>query len=174
MNSLWGNIFKARKKEEDKVHDILKRVPIFETLGKRELDLIERILHRREYARDEVIFSQGQPGLGMYIIEEGTVDIVSEPANCHLAELDSGEFFGELALLDDSPRTATAVARTYCRMLCLFQPDLLDLIERNSRMGVKILTRLASAIGERLRRTDECLAELKKNSDGGTDGMKQE
>jgi len=167
MNSLWGNVFKARKKEEDTVRDILQRLPIFEGLGKRELNRIERILHRREYAQDEVIFFQGQPGLGMYIIEEGTVDIVSGPEKCRLAELDSGEFFGELALLDDSPRTATAVARTYCKMLCLFKPDLFDLIDRNTRLGVKILTRLAAGIGERLRKTNEDLTELTKS--GGVD-----
>ena len=167
MNSLWGNVFKVRKKEEDTVHDILKKVPIFEELGKRELDRIERILHRREYAQDEVIFFQDQPGLGMYIIEEGTVDIVSGPEKCRLAELTSGEFFGELALLDDSLRTATAVARTYCKLLCLFQPDLFDLIDRNPRLGVKILSRLAVTIGERLKKTNEYLTESKKT--GGVD-----
>jgi len=163
MNSLWGNIFKVRQKKEDAIHDILKRVPIFEDFGGRDLDRIERILHRRQYGQDEVIFLQGQPGLGMYIIEEGTIEILSEPDKVHLAELHSGEFFGELALLDDSPRTATAVALTNCKMLCLFQPDLLDLIDRNRRLGIKILFRLASTIGQRLKKTNEYLSETMKS-----------
>ncbi len=164
MNSLWGNIFKVRQKKEDAIRDILKRVPIFEDLGNRELDRIERILHRRQYGQDEVIFLQGQPGLGMYIIEEGTIEILSEPGKVHLAKLHSGEFFGELALLDDSQRTATAIARTYCKLLCLFQPDLFDLIDRNRRLGIKILFRLANTIGQRLKKTDEYLSETMKSS----------
>ena len=163
MNSLWGNVFKVRQKKDDEIRDILKKVPIFDGLGKRDLERIERILHRRQYQQDESIFLQGQPGLGMYIIEEGTVEIVSGPGRHRLAELHTGEFFGELALLDDSPRTATAIARTYCKLLCLFQPDLLDLLDRNTRLGVKILFRLAGTIGERLKRTNESLTEIKES-----------
>lgn len=55
MNSLWGNVFNVRNKKEDTVRGILKRVPIFEELGKRKLDRIERILHRREYAQSYLI-----------------------------------------------------------------------------------------------------------------------
>jgi CRP/FNR family cyclic AMP-dependent transcriptional regulator len=168
MNSLWGNIFKVRQKKEDAIRDILKRVPIFEDLGGRDLDRIERILHRREYGQDDIIFLQGQPGLGMYIIEEGTIEILSEPEKVHLAELHSGEFFGELALLDDSPRTATVIARTYCKLLCLFQPDLFDLIDRNRRLGIKILFRLASTIGQRLKKMNEYLSETMKSGENDT------
>jgi CRP-like cAMP-binding protein len=161
MNSLWGNIFRVRQREPEKVRNILKRLPIFEDLGSRDLTAIERILHRREYREDETIFLQGDPGLGMYIIESGTVAIVCEPVKQVLAELDEGEFFGELALLDDLPRTATAVAKTPCSVLCFFQPDLFDLIDRNPRLGVKILFRLARTVGERLKKTNEQLFALK-------------
>lgn len=161
MNSLWGNVFKGRQKEEETICAILSRLPIFEGLGKRELTQIERILHLREYRPDEVIFLQGDPGLGMYIIESGTIEIVHEPLRNLLAELGAGEFFGELALLDESPRTATAVAKTPCRIFCLFQPDLFDLMNRNPRLGVKILSKLARTIGERLKKTNEHLHNMK-------------
>ncbi|OPX34594.1 hypothetical protein B1H10_03275, partial [candidate division KSB1 bacterium 4484_188] len=59
--------------------------------------------------------------------------------------------FGELALLDDSPRSASAVAKTDCKMLGFFQPDLFGVIERNPRLGIKIVLRLAKIIGERLK-----------------------
>ena len=109
-------------------------------------------------------FSRDSPAWD-YIIQEGTVEIVAGSDRCHLAELCSGEFFGELALLDDSQRTATAIARSYCKLLCLFQPDLLDLIIRNKRLGIKILFRLASTIGERLKKTNEYLTETIKSGD---------
>ena len=161
MNTLWGNIFRVRHKEENTLLKILQKVPIFEGLNNRELSQIERILHTREYRPEETIFHQGDPGLGMYIIESGSVDILSDPGKDILAELRDGDFFGELALLDEAPRTATAVAKSRCKMLCFFQPDLFDLLERNPHLGVKVLFRLARIIGERLRRTNEQLHELK-------------
>lgn len=157
MNTFWANIFRNRQKEPEKVRNILKKLPVFEDLNNRDLNAIERILHQREYREDEAIFLQGDPGLGMYIVESGTVAIVCEPDKHVLAELHNGEFFGEIALLDESPRTATAIAKTECRMLCFFQPDLFDLIDRNPRLGVKVLFRLARTISERLRKTNEQL-----------------
>lgn len=161
-SSLWGNIFKNRQKGRDTVGDVLKRIPMFGDLKNRDLLQIERILHRREYLAEEVIFTEADPGLGMYMIEDGIVDIVAGPGRQHLAELKAGEFFGELSLLDDSPRTASALARTSCKLLCFFQPDLFDLLDRNPRLGVKILFNLARVIGERLKRANETMQELKR------------
>lgn len=157
MNTLWENIFRNRKKKDGDSREILVGIPVFEDLSGRELSEIQRIMHRRQYRPGEVIFQQGTPGLGMYVIVSGEVDILCDPESHTLAELKDGEFFGELALLDDSPRTATARAKTACTLLCLFQPDLLDLVERNPRLGVRILVRLARTIGARLRRTNEQL-----------------
>jgi len=154
MDSFWGNIFRSQKKETSEIRGILKKIPIFDNLSDRDLTHIERIVHQREYRPQEVIFRQGDPGLGMYIIESGNVTILLEPTSQVLAELHDGEFFGELALLDDSPRTATAIAKSPARMLCVFQADLFDLISRNPRLGVKILLHLARTIGERLRRSN--------------------
>ncbi len=162
MDSLWGNIFKTSQKEKDGIRTILRKIPIFENLGNRELAMVERILHRREYKLDEAIFSEGDPGLGMYIIETGTAEVASGAGKNVLAELHSGEFFGELALLDESARTATVIAKTPCRLLCFFQPDLFDLIERTPRLGVKILFQLARVIGARLKKANEDINELKK------------
>jgi CRP-like cAMP-binding protein len=112
------------------------------------------------YKPDEAIFHQGEPGVGMYIIVTGSVHILTGQNGPVLAELTDGEFFGELALLDESPRSATAVARTPCSILGFFQPDLFGLIERDPNLGVKIVLRLARSIGERLRRASERLQEF--------------
>ncbi len=162
MDSFWGNIFKTRKKEKESIISILKKIPIFEGLSNRDLNFIEPQLHPREFRADEIIFHQGDPGVGMYIIEEGTVKIVFEPTNRVLAELGPGEFFGELALLDESPRSAAAIAKTYCKVWGMFQSDLFSIIERNPRLGVKITLRLAQVIGERLKRSNVQVQELQK------------
>ena len=168
MNKLWENIFKLRQKNTDEIDKILLNISVFQDLKHRELRTIKRILHRREYRKDELIFQQGDVGLGMYIIVKGTVEIVCNPGRYILAELSDGDFFGELALLDDAPRSATAVTKTPCTLLGFFKPELLDIINRNPKLGGKILFRLAWTIGERLKSTNEQLREMcfhKKNSE---------
>lgn len=165
MDSFWGNIFKNRRKEKKSIISILRNIPIFEGLGHRDLNFIEPLLHPREYRPDEIIFHQGEPGVGMYIIEEGVVKIVYEPTNRVLAELGPGEFFGELALLDESPRSAAAIVKTNCKIWGMFQSDLFSLIERNPRLGVKITLQLARIIGERLKLSNVQVQELQKQLD---------
>ena len=147
MKSLWANIFKHYNQADENTINVIRKIPIFEDLSGKDLREIERILHHRLYKKDELIFRQGDAGVGMYIIEKGEVAIRLEPAGIVVAELSNGEFFGELALLDDSPRSASAVAKTDCKMLGFFQPDLFGVIERNPRLGIKIVLRLAKIIG---------------------------
>ena len=161
MNTLWDNIFKARPQKADEVERIVMQIPVFQELNTRELKIIRRILYQREYKNGEVIFSQGDAGLGMYIVLKGTVSIRCDPDNHQLAELREGDFFGELALLDDSPRSATAVSTTPSTVLCFFKPELLDILSRYPRTGCKILFRLAWTIGERLKGMNEQILTLK-------------
>lgn len=160
MNNMWQNIFKLRQKTTDEIEKILLHIPVFKELNNRDLRTIKRILHQREYQTNEVIFHQGDVGLGMYIIVRGAVEIICNPGRHVLAELQDGDFFGELALLDEAPRSATAVAKKPCTLLCFFKPELLDIISRNPKLGGKILFRLAWTIGERLKSTNEQIREL--------------
>jgi len=152
MDSFWGNIF---KKDRAAVRETLREVPMFRDLTDHELGCVERVLHRRQYMADEIIFSQGTLGAGMYIIVTGTVGILREPEGREVAELSDGEFFGELALLEESARPATAVARTPCKVLGFFQSDLFGLMERNPRLGSRIVMKLARIIGRRLHLCNE-------------------
>ena len=160
MSKLWENIFKIRKKQIDQIDEVLMKIPVFQDLDRGELRKIRHILHQREYKKNEAIFNEGDVGLGMYIIIGGSVEIVCTPERHVLAELGEGDFFGELSLLDDSLRSASAIAMSPCRILCFFKPELLDLIERNPKLGSKILFKLAWTISERLKSTNEQLREL--------------
>ena len=160
LDSLWSNIF--RQSEDDSVYTLLRDIPLFDGLARSELSAIESILHRREYEPDEVLFHQGNPGVGMYIIRQGTIEIVYEPTGDTLAELSDGDFFGELALLNETPRSATAVARTDAILYGLFRPDLLGLVEREPSLGVQILLRMSRVISERLIHTNEQVQELRQ------------
>lgn len=143
------------KDEAHTLESLLRRVPIFEDLSKRELAAVVRILHEREYQEEEIIFRENEPGMGMYIIQSGCVAIISESGQLKLSEFSDGEFFGDVALLDDAPRSATAIAQCPSRIFGFFQPDLFGLMARNPRLGLKIVFRLARLLAERLRKTNQ-------------------
>ena len=160
----WGNLFRRRAKKESELYEILSRVPIFQDLGRREFEKIEAILHRRSYAADEAIVREGDIGVGMYVILSGEVEIVQradEDNEISLATFGSGDFFGDQVLLDESPRTASAIAREPTKAVGFFRPDLLELIERNPRLGLKIVMRLSHMISIRLRHTNRLLKEAR-------------
>ena len=150
-DTMWGNIFHKEEKTVQNIYTVLAKIPIFKDLSKKELRSIERILHRRTYKADEIIFHEGDPGVGMYIIERGRVNITLGKDNKLLAVLSDSEFFGEIALLSETPRTATATAVSNCSILGFFQSDLFGLLETDPRKGNKIMLRLAQMIGDRLR-----------------------
>lgn len=150
-DTMWGNIFGREEKKEYSIYAVLAKIPIFRGLTKKELRAVERILHRRTYKENEILFNEGDPGVGMYIIERGRVNIILGKEKKLLAALSNGEFFGEIALLSEIPRTATAVAAMDSSILGLFQSDLFGLLETNPGMGNKILLKLAQMIADRLR-----------------------
>lgn len=163
MQSLWKSLIPgARSSAED---DLLSSIPLFEELTSRELDAVQRLLHRRDYVAGESIFVQGEPGLGMYVIARGEVSIQSEPTGRELVALTQGNFFGEIALLNEVIRTATARAATDCTLLSLFQPDLLGLLDRNPRLGVKILIALSRLVGLRLVEVSDEVEDLCRERD---------
>ena len=159
MKSLWANLFR-RTESADDMYALLQRVPLFESLSRRESEAIERILYRRTYQKDETIFHQDEPGVGMYIIAKGAIHITFGPERVLLAELGPGDFFGEIALLNETPRSATATAQTLTQVYGFFRPDLLSLLERDPRLGVKVLLPLAQITGQRLLNADHEYADL--------------
>jgi len=164
-NSYWENIFEKNGKDQIKHSIILKKVPMFSDLKKSELREFERIIHRRHYKNEEVIFYEGEPGLGMYVIESGSIKIYKDYNNKikeEIAILETGEFLGEMALLDESPRSATAVASGETTLLGLFRPDFFNLLDRKQGLGIKILLKLSQMIAERLRHNNNELQNLKQ------------
>lgn len=171
-NPIWEVVQFRKKRTDEDIFKILKNVPTFSELNSKELSEVEKIIHRREYKKGEPIFRMGDPGLGMYIIITGSVNIIEEREGENattLAVLKDGAFFGDLALLDESPRSASAIAGENSEILGFFRPDFLDLLYRKPRLGIKILFSLSKVIGERLRRTNEQLSALKAN-EGYTNG----
>ena len=101
---------------------------------------------------------EASPAEGMYVILDGQVSIIDPDSETIFATLESGDFFGELALLDEEPRSASAVAKIPSRLIGFFRTDLLTLMKRSPELGNKILINLSRVLGERLRRTNQELA----------------
>lgn len=147
---------KIRGKEGD-IIPVLRTIPIFEGLGFNDLKKIELIVHKRTFMPNEIIFYERQPGAGMYIIKKGLIKLTKtvNEERVKIGELKDGEFFGEMALLDEYPRSAEATAVEKTEALGIFRPDLFDLIESNPKLGYKILLRLSKRLASRLRETTE-------------------
>lgn len=159
-NPLWGYIFKKSDCKEAELSEILGKVPIFDNLTKHELRHIEQLIHIRQYSHSEIVFVEDEPGVGLYIISKGAVKIYKKDPSgkeITLATLGEGQFFGELSLLDNFPRSATAITTDTSVLLGFFYPDLMDLIDRHPQLGCKVLLRIAQLVGERLRKTNELL-----------------
>ena len=156
----WENIFKDWNRKESEEIITLKQVPVFKNFNNSEFIELEKLMHKRNYNEGDYIFKNRAPGEGMYIIVKGKVKITigtrSKNENI-FAELSNGEFFGELALFDDEPRSANAIAIKNSQLLGFFTQDLMTLQERNPVLGQKILFNLGGLLGERLRKTNSLL-----------------
>jgi len=157
MKALYNNYFRKNIKN-DPVLKALESVPIFDDLSDKELSEVARLTHERTYKKDEHIFKQHAPAEGMYVILDGAVKIIDPDSGTVFASLETGDFFGELALLDEEPRSASAHATQPSRLIGFFRTDLLTLMKRYPELGNKIMLNLARVLGERLRKTNEELA----------------
>ncbi|MCH7965639.1 MAG: cyclic nucleotide-binding domain-containing protein [Bacteroidetes bacterium] len=156
-SSFWTNIFNYPTEKSD-LQISLQSIPLFESLGKRDLSLILNIIHSRSYLTGEYIFYQGDPGIGLYVIREGKVRIIrsdEEGNEIELAIFSKGDFFGELAMIDGEKRSASAVAKSDVRAAVIFKPDLDEFIEKYPKKGINILYGISKIIATRLRLLNE-------------------
>ena len=162
LDGIWGSLFRLNRKKES-LAEILHNIPLFADLSSRELRVLEEAVHRRTYKAGEMVFVETEPAAGMYVIQSGHVNIVLHPKRENpilLAELQPGDFFGEMALLGDTVRSATAVARDDSELIGFFHPDLLEIISLHPQIGAKIAFGLSKTLAERLRYTNGQLREI--------------
>ncbi len=163
---IFESFTKKLKPSRSKTQLALANVRIFSDLSWQEIKTIEQSIHVRQYAPNEPIFKQGDPGSGMYIIVHGSVAIYLEMVNEEpqkVAELAEGDFFGEMALLDESPRSAAAIAMETSQIIGFYRPDLMNLLKTKPALGSKILLSLSEVLVTRLRATNEDLVKVSRN-----------
>jgi len=136
----------------------LAYVPLFHGLSERQLKQLAKRFVSRTYQPDEQIVSQGKGGAGMFTIVSGHVDVVLESADGDKTVVDSfgpKDFFGEITLLDDGPRTASVIATEKTECLILSRPDFLSLMQNDAEMGVVISQELAKRLRKLINAIDK-------------------
>jgi predicted acylesterase/phospholipase RssA/CRP-like cAMP-binding protein len=128
----------------------LRRIPFFSSLPDTELRAISERLRRERYLKGQVIFSEGQEGDALYLIESGQVQVVTGPLEEEkiLAYLGPGNFFGELALLLDEPRSATVRVVIDVEVWVLRKDDLQDLLEDHPIIALQMSRELSRRLVE--------------------------
>jgi len=133
----------------DKKIELLSQVPLFRACTDKELKRIAAIAETVQIGEGEVLTKEGAPGREFYVIAEGKASVTLR--GDELAELGSGDFFGEMALLDESPRAATVTAITPMQAYVVASQDFTTLIE-----DVPIVARqILKGIAQRLREMEQ-------------------
>ncbi len=136
--------------------DTLRHVPLFESLDDEAAGKLCQLLEGIDCKAKTVLFRAGEEGNAMYLIEQGKVRISVQATDGHemtLAELGRGDFFGEMALLDDQRRSADAMVAEDSRLAVLSREHFLSFLRSSPDIALEMLTALAN----RLRRTDQLL-----------------
>lgn len=121
----------------------------FAGLLNEELQALENTAKMRRFKAGQTIFRAGDPGDGFYLVETGRVIISAAIGNTEsrpLATINAGEFFGEMALLDDAPRSATATAETDTRAFCIGRDELLALLEQRPQLALNLIREFSQRV----------------------------
>jgi CRP-like cAMP-binding protein len=135
--------------EQELAIQSLRSCPLFAHADPAALEALGRGLRRRRFRRNEVIFHQGDVGDSLHVVASGAVKIVlpsSEGEEAIIATLRPGDFFGELALLDGAPRSATATALEQTETLVLPRTVFRDLLEVDASLRDALLMGLATEL----------------------------
>ena len=120
---------------------MLRKVPLFAGLDERELQEIALSMRERRFKAGDTMTQEGAAGVGFFVVEEGEADVTVSGES--RGTVGPGDYFGEIALINESPRTATLTARS--DMLCYGMTpwDFRPLVETNSTIAWKLLTAMA-------------------------------
>jgi CRP/FNR family cyclic AMP-dependent transcriptional regulator len=120
------------------------QVPLFESCSQRELRAIAGVVKEVSHPKGTVIAKEGDPGVGLFIIVDGESEVTI--GGKRMAILRRGDFFGEIALLDGGPRSATVTARTDMRLLGLTEWVFRGLIQEHPSIAVRTLESMAGRL----------------------------
>jgi CRP/FNR family transcriptional regulator, cyclic AMP receptor protein len=126
------------------VMEWLRQVPLFSACTNRELRTIAGVVKDVSHPKGTVIATEGDPGVGLFVIVDGDAEVTI--GGRRMAILRRGDFFGEIALLDGGPRTATVTARSDMKLLGLTEWVFRGLLQEHPTIAVKTLESMAGRL----------------------------
>jgi CRP/FNR family cyclic AMP-dependent transcriptional regulator len=150
MSTFWRQLHRGRQTPR---LSTLSKPLLFATLSSSELRVVDGLLHERSYLKGEIIFDEGEEGQALHIVIAGRVLICrqGQPETGRINEIEAGVVFGELALLDNLPRSAQALAAEDCVLASLSRSDFESLLDTHAVIASKIALQLARHLGRQLR-----------------------
>ncbi|OGR85315.1 MAG: hypothetical protein A2901_04545 [Elusimicrobia bacterium RIFCSPLOWO2_01_FULL_54_10] len=156
--------------KSEKLLSLLSTVDVFAGLEDHELEHLQRTAQEVSLPSDTIVFRQGDKGDKMYLVVQGIIEIWKSEGHdmkgSRLARLKQGEIFGEMALFDKEPRSATAIA-SIAREIKIWvwdEKDLIKLIHEHPSMGTKLLLNLLKKVSNRLRVANDAIHTLLRSN----------
>lgn len=152
----------ARTMSQAVIEFLILNIPILGRLKDRELMVIEKHLSFVEVTPGEVVFQEGDRGDYVCFVVEGSLDVLKRSATGEdivISTLSKGRSIGEMAVIDDLPRSATVRARTKATLLTLSRQNFDYILAEHAAIGVKILKGIAQLLSLNLRKTSSRLAD---------------
>jgi CRP/FNR family cyclic AMP-dependent transcriptional regulator len=144
---------KRKSTQSDPVIAMLEKASLWSGLDRKDLKFIVKLSKERKYESGDAIVKRGEGGVGFYMILEGSVEVRSD--GTILSKLGPGQFFGEMSVIDNQPRSADVVAVEPAKCLILSAWSFNALISEHPKIALKILQEFV----RRLRSTDRALSE---------------
>lgn len=137
----------------------LKKIPLFSELTENEIYQVMKLSFEKKYPKDSTLFIEGMAGEVLYIIKQGKVDIIKKTPQGEvlLSSLGTGEFLGEMSLIDDSKRSATARVAEDSELVVITRKCFNDMLQGDPAITAKLLLHFLRVSARRLRDTDKRL-----------------
>jgi serine/threonine protein phosphatase PrpC/CRP-like cAMP-binding protein len=147
--------------------DALKAMQMFRYLSYRELVRVANSTTVEEHAADAPVFAEGDPGESMYVVMSGAVKLTK--AGVTVAQLGKGQHFGEMALIDRSTRSLSAMATEDTMLVVVRRKDFYEIIKKEPELATKLLWSFVQVLGARLRKTTSDLSDALHGDKHGLD-----
>jgi len=151
------------EKNQKSLEELIKSVEIFDGLETRDINKVLKVASGKKYEKDEVIFKEGDLGDCFYLIIEGSVRIEKNVENDKIesvARLKTGDYFGEMSLLDGEPRSASVIANETSKLLEVKNSQFIKIVMNDDNFARKVLWAFCITFAKRLRATNILLGQF--------------
>ncbi|RPJ06332.1 MAG: GGDEF domain-containing protein [Spirochaetaceae bacterium] len=152
-------------KGNETLFHFLKGISIFSDCTQEEIREITLWLVPEKWKKDTVLFSQGDKGEELYIVQEGQVEssiMTTSGDNKLIAKFGPGDFFGEMSIMDNAPRSATCRVEKNTMLLCMGKKDFFRMMKSSPAVGIKVMYKMLNITTRRLKTTSGFISDMVK------------